>query len=142
MANKGSCQCILRWFFLHAWNRLKNCGCFNKAIKIQSLHFNNLFQLITFILRHYVCSCKISIFILKFFKRNEMAHLPTQTSLPLIYTTMYSFQFEIAVNKHYCRKFEWFFFRSRRNDTKMTKIKIVISNNGYTKKVLKNTQFL
>lgn len=44
-----------------------------------------------------------------FFKRNEMAHLPTQTSLPLIYTTMYSFQFEIAVNKHYCRKFEVFF---------------------------------
>lgn len=34
------------------------------------------------------------------------------------------------------------FLKSRRNDTKMTKIKIAISNNVYTKKVLKNTQFL
>lgn len=31
--------------------------------------------------------------------------------------------------------------RNRRNDTKMTKIKIIISNKGYTKKVLKILSF-
>lgn len=32
--------------------------------------------------------------------------------------------------------------KNRRNDAKMTKIKIIISNKGYTKKGIKNTQFL
>lgn len=80
--------------FEHAFNRFKNCGCFNKAIENQSLLFDNLCQVINIIMRHYVCSCKnICILIFKKIKRNEIAHLPTQTSLPLIYPTMYSFQF-------------------------------------------------
>lgn len=46
-----------------------------------------------------------------------MAHLPTQTSLPLIYTTMYSFQFEIAVNIIVGNLNDFFFRSNKLNST-------------------------
>lgn len=46
-----------------------------------------------------------------------MAHLQTQTSLPLIYTTMYSFQFEIAVNIIVGNLNDFFFRSNKLNST-------------------------